>query len=122
MFNTLWRKSQDSIAVIREHRGRYEKIPEAIKSQPNWASLGIGESFMTNKYTPCSVRREFQNRGMTPPSSVAKVCCHKQIPCTVESQPARAKKAGSNRALQPMGSVFVDRTDAVSGIAVNRCE
>jgi hypothetical protein len=32
-----------------------------------------------------AARRDFQNRGMTPRSVVAEVCCHKEVPGAVES-------------------------------------
>src|SRR5262249_7263252 len=101
IFNTFRSKFKDAIAVIREHRGRYEKIPEAIKSQPNWASFGLGESVWANEYAPCSIRCKLVD------ALIRRVRCE-EVARAVKSQPHTVTGNKPKRSPRPLWSQFID--------------
>ena len=77
--NTVRSKFKNSIIVVREYHGRYEKIPEPIKSQPDRATFGTGESFWTNEYAPCPIRGELID------SLIRRIRCE-EVACVVKGQ------------------------------------
>src|SRR5262249_31799383 len=97
---------KNSIIVAREHHGRYEKIPELIKSQPDRGSLGIGERFWTNEYAPCAIRGELID------SLTRRVRCE-EVARAVKGHAETAARNKPKRSSPPLGGKFKDYRDVI---------